>query len=882
MHRHEVVKVHIWRKKEDGPTSSVKENEAWVWRLKSTRHEMEERKNQDIEVNPPTADARTASQSTESTQDPEGAMPGKRNRTIAKARPASQYMESKQEPEGGMRNKSNRTTRPVSRNTEKRNTEDPAWAKEYSSKRSPKDELRTGPIQPRFHMSWGPYWKGKANSRSFHSSSTPQSQLNGRGLSTPRPFRVHENENERFSFSRQSKLMAYEEDNFGLRQGRNSKGRDSYASSIIDQLPKQDFDQPRVEWSLDDSGSFGLCRAQFDQTATQNTYTHHAKCELATQHSAQRQQNTVAPFETESFGLRSNKVRHSDFPAPHTFPLPHLSSSQGFGLPQNKPGLDNSGSFGLRFNKTSYNDSSVSHARPPPQSSSSQGSSLSRDKISLDDANSFGLRSNKARHGDSSASHTRSPQPLSRQDSQDKANFNNLESFGLRFNRSRHGDSTASQGSLPRSQDLGLPQDKINLDDSGSFGLRRARRTEDCSSFADHERPKQQLRKRPEDADINSDNLGLSVSHGRNAAIDNNTLPGSCETPAGHHEFAAGTSNFYPHLDRPREEQHVERNFDSEPEISEYSPGFRTSLHRSTIIHRPRPTSFRPSIPLSQRGDSGDLSGKRTRDQLTSGDGSFGLQRSPVGGGWASSRRDVKTTSMDNSFCHAWEAASLNMSFGGSDNTSQPASAVVARPLHRRSAQLQKQLDDAAPSDSPMNSTQAHAVDDSTACDTDSSRDAWPLSTDVVKQRELSSINSSKRSPHTKPSASTETTRKPVIPFSERLRQSRVAITEQIVSQRRSPSMPMQSAIGRLSQFQNYKSPHTNGVFGAAQTLLGPPIIRTVAESHQSTESQSDMDQLPPRPKPSGLAHHAFKYPTFPISLDPTNDTDAWSRDRSA
>lgn len=302
----------------------------------------------------------------------------------------------------------------------------------------------------------------------------------------------------------------------------------------------------------------------------------------------------------------------------------------------------------------------------------------------------------------------------------------------------------------------------------------------------------------------------------------------------------------------------------------------------------------------------------QSRDYMTPGDGSFSLRRpQPVEGGvssdhgaqkapreplhyWADSpaqpTQDINPSlrleqsysqiapSTDDGPRHAWEAASLNMSFGGSHVVGRALLAVDVRPVQ---PQLRNVSDD--PTHSLKKSPQAHTVFNSATCQPDSSRDVSSLST---MPHEMNNDSSLKRSSHTDASASTATTYTPVISFSERLRQSRMAITEQVVSQRKSPSKPIQSAIGRLPQFRSHKPlPKTAGGFGAAGTLLGPPIIRAVAEMPQQhhTESQFDTEPSPPRPQSFGFSHHTFKYPTFPISpahTKITNDINFESKGR--
>jgi hypothetical protein len=72
-----------------------------------------------------------------------------------------------------------------------RNLDKPlSWAEEYSAKRPSRGRPRKGPLQPRFHMSWGAHWKGNSGTRDIHFASTLQLQLNRDIMSSPPPFPV--------------------------------------------------------------------------------------------------------------------------------------------------------------------------------------------------------------------------------------------------------------------------------------------------------------------------------------------------------------------------------------------------------------------------------------------------------------------------------------------------------------------------------------------------------------------------------------------------------------------------------------------------------------------------------------------------------------------
>jgi hypothetical protein len=110
-------------------------------------------------------------------------------------------------------------------------------------------------------------------------------------------------------------------------------------------------------------------------------------------------------------------------------------------------------------------------------------------------------------------------------------------------------------------------------------------------------------------------------------------------------------------------------------------------------------------------------------------------------------------------------------------------------------------------------------------------------------------------------------TRKPDVPFSQRLQQSRAAITKQVHKQLNSYATPIRSSIGRLPLYQSqnsYQSQQSTQSIAAAQPHEPPIIYAVVGSSRQQPHKQpSDVES---RHKQSGVAKRTYDFPSFPTA----------------
>jgi hypothetical protein len=112
----------------------------------------------------------------------------------------------------------------------------------------------------------------------------------------------------------------------------------------------------------------------------------------------------------------------------------------------------------------------------------------------------------------------------------------------------------------------------------------------------------------------------------------------------------------------------------------------------------------------------------------------------------------------------------------------------------------------------------------------------------------------------------TSTIRKPDVPFDERLRQSRAAITK-LHTQLKLYTNPIQSAMGHLPQFRNQTiaRPHIIDLSFTAAGLFGQPIIRAAAGMSSQRPAQQRPDKKPSTSlsRPFGEGKKILEYPSF-------------------
>jgi hypothetical protein len=278
------------------------------------------------------------------------------------------------------------------------------------------------------------------------------------------------------------------------------------------------------------------------------------------------------------------------------------------------------------------------------------------------------------------------------------------------------------------------------------------------------------------------------------------------------------------------------------------------------------------------RGDRASAWNRSQRDEVISASHASREPTKSLRSNWDSSRRlgrSVHKTEgvLDGKLGHAWEKASLRvlLQAGKSEDNAVEFSTRVIDRILPRASERSKRSSETSPARRPANSASERAVVDSSTGDanhqlspSDSSRwyrkpngGVWTFGVPTKSSNATSD-----------PSA----TRKPDVHFSQRLQQSRAAITMQVHKQLNSHATPIQAAIGRLPLYQSQKSAQSQQSMQTVATTLphGPPIIYAIAgpSEQQPQEQLSDMESFVSRHKQSSNVKKMYDFPAFPSSIE--------------
>jgi hypothetical protein len=681
----------------------------------------------------------------------------------------------------------------------------PDLAGEYSMKRG------EGSLQPRFHMSWGAHWKGKSGARSFHFASASQSQLNGQALL-----------NQSFPISRVSNDDPVSENRCASdREGGGS------GSCIVDQLPRQHFEQPREATSLDNSG-FGSRRAQSHQ-ACRNYHNFASRTRRKSHH--QRDGNTSSDS-GEWYGLVSRPVP----PPPQTH----------YFKPRKNVNPSRTGSFGLRG--------------PKKQDLRNLGSSVSR---TVTKAASQVTQMEMQRE-------TREVRPHMHK--QDDIGFG-LKQSQPSLDDDNHPVSVRARTSTgPSKQPVPpfQPKNKL-LEEETAFGLKRSLQDQSPSgsnSSASRVFPEPVSRGRTWSDAVEPDMpFGLkrppllerqshTTSPANCVSEEKSQLSRSFDRPreyaSAHTYMRRGgggvLESFEPKKPRPAHQTDVEGDVSAHTVDQQTSQPGSSSEHYEGVFNRGE----------ARRGDRASGWNRPQKDQVISSSHASSEPAKLHRSDWDSAcrlGRSVNNTraALDDNSGHAWEEASLKVLLQADkseNNAVEFSTRDIDRILPRASESSQWHRDPSSamsPARRPAKSASEQSVVDSSTGDpnhqlspSDSSRWYRKLNGGMWTfgvPNESSNTSSDPSAP-----------RKPDVPFSQRLRQSRAAITKQVHKQLNLYAAPIQSAIGHLPLYQSQNSASTQAI--AAVRRRGPPIICAVVGS-----SEQQPQEQPKR---------TYDFPSFP------------------
>ena len=764
----------------------------------------------------------------------------------------------------------------------------PPWAGEYSAKRPARGHRQGGSMQPRFHMSWGTHWKGKSGAHGIHFSSALRSPLAEDAMSSPNPISVSKDCKDDARHSSHNASCAQMSQPTGYQAQKRG--------SIVDQLPRQHFDQPRDEKSLDSSGSFGSRRAQSHWTGNTSMQKHPHR-----RYSIQQRDNTNTPsYSGEWYGLTSRVVApwgrsprlHKDDSSDHSalfgLRLVQRDNENVNSLPDSKESSASPDSPEICttqhradhipcFQPTNSHPSSSPRNNPAPSDPPIQCKTSvnenrlaetkrreSREALVHDQEDvPFGLKKPRPLHShrDISASQTSfkpSRQPVNPLEQERRTIQEDDTPFGLKRLPQGQGHSKPD---LSTSREPVQPTDRprnhtwsegynVDVECEMSFGLKRSRSREGRSRIdisASHISVELETRNRSSDRSaeyMGTNDDSLCNSDGRMASfgLEKPQPPHRADKEQDFdtsHTIDQQTRRPGPSFEKYTRDRHLEG---TSSEVPAHRPG-KAPMHDEDknlvgFSHHEHPGRSNPGISANRTfSEPSRLPGEHLWSARR-------LERTDLT--WASSSRG-------NSI-HAWEDASLKLmhqSGEPGDDTraafTRDMSPCLSQPSDRMPWRL-RELVNTESVDSCLPNSSAENVD---RLPTLSEKPRW--------YRRPDGGTWTFGLPKGLDAPSTTSTRQLDVSFSERLRQSRAAITEQVHKQLRSYIKP---ASGRLSQFQSQPIAQPRNAGQPSRTGKGfrPPIIRALTGAPNPR-------QPPPKKRiPLQPSHDAdkFIYPSFP------------------
>lgn len=664
----------------------------------------------------------------------------------------------------------------------------PSWAREYSAKR----DSGEGSLRPRFHMSWGAHWKNKSSVRGIHFAAALSSLLHGREMSYLRslPTPLVSKGDARRRVSTNESTADGKRELFGLRQ----VWKGGAGSRIVNRRSGQHFDRPRGAQSLDSSG-FGFRRAESHRDSDNGTVS---PSDTQTEskindHHCQSNAN-VALDSGEWYGLTSrtipleerfHKPRQPTSPRPTTgSPVsihPRRTSSSGrddCGSPNQPPQIEidtplteiEDMSFGLKKSKPPLEgDSHVDASAPrslvePSQQAASSSGQPSNMVDEGEEEVEFGLKRPGHDRGRSRPDHSMS---RTFQGTIQHINRPPLYTWSdwqnVQVEREMSSDPERPRPSKTRGR-LGFFNELRTIPDR-SFAHAQVYRDPDANNIHEDEK---MMFKKPQPPHLLNTYGSIPTFH----AVNQQTRQ---------------PDPYLSSSDQSGRISHIRGAMAAEALAGFTHPRPDGGMLASRAFSQPSRRSESPSFP------------------------SLRLERG----------LRTETPSPGSNSVHAWEEASLKLlqQAGISDND---AASTSSRGINTRLAQS---LASFRQRREPVSTQSFDAERQTSQSDADSNpllsaplgRPGWYRKPDAG----VRTFGSPKEPPDAP--SHTLVAHKPDMPFSKRLRQSRAAIAEQVHKQLDSYTRPVQSAIGRLPQFQK----------------------RNVASSK---EKGNRLAELPPRP----------------------------------